>query len=79
MLGGSADCSSKCILAVKDAAQSSAAFLILDPHFYSKRTAPDVESLWRDGWLRWYNTESLHETHFYNMCMPLAHTDIKRI
>ncbi|KAL5111912.1 Phosphatidylinositol 4-kinase alpha [Taenia crassiceps] len=67
------DCSSKCILAMKEEESStSMALLILDPHYYAIDEEPDLPYLWKEGWLKWYNTEDLSETNFYNMCMPMA-------
>ncbi|VDL59716.1 unnamed protein product [Hymenolepis diminuta] len=75
MMGGSQDNSSKCILALKEGLDSkSASLLILDPHYYgvSGEKEPNLEFLWKEGWLKWCKTDSLMETDFYNMCMPMA-------
>ncbi|KAH9287140.1 Ufm1-specific protease 2 [Echinococcus granulosus] len=73
MMGGIKDCSSKCILAMKkNENPDSASLLILDPHYYTTDEEPDLPYLWREGWLKWCNTEDLSETDFYNMCMPMA-------
>lgn len=47
-------------------------FAFQDPHYYTTDEEPDLPYLWKEGWLKWCNTEDLSETDFYNMCMPMA-------
>lgn len=75
MMGGGDDKASKCILALKEEIDSKeASLLLLDPHYYTAagEKEPDLEFLWREGWLKWCKTDSLLEKDFYNMCMPVA-------
>uniref|UniRef100_A0A131YUR8 Peptidase family c78 n=1 Tax=Rhipicephalus appendiculatus TaxID=34631 RepID=A0A131YUR8_RHIAP len=76
MMGGDCDASSKGILGVCQTSSGDSHLLVLDPHWYrndAKRSLLDGAKahLQQDGWISWRSLDSLMESSFYNLCLPL--------
>ncbi|PAA79658.1 hypothetical protein BOX15_Mlig009352g2, partial [Macrostomum lignano] len=71
MMGGHTDASAKTVLAVSG---SDTDLLLLDPHYGRVVNSPplSLSGLVHEGWLSWRSVDSLTETAFYNMCLPLT-------
>ncbi|KAF3697601.1 Ufm1-specific protease 1 [Channa argus] len=67
MMGGDMDNSSKGLLGVCTGDKGSY-LLVIDPHYCGCQL--EKEDLQRRGWVAWKTVSSLHQSSFYNLCMP---------
>ncbi|XP_075534076.1 UFM1 specific peptidase 1 isoform X2 [Dermacentor variabilis] len=74
--GGDSDASSKGILGVCRTSSEKSHLLVLDPHWYRDdakhgNLTGAVDHLQQNGWISWRPLDSLMESSFYNLCLPL--------
>lgn len=67
MMGGDMDNSSKGILGVCTGDKGSC-LLVIDPHYCGCQLGKT--DLQKQGWVAWKRVSSLHQSSFYNLCMP---------
>uniref|UniRef100_A0A131XDB1 Putative peptidase family c78 n=1 Tax=Hyalomma excavatum TaxID=257692 RepID=A0A131XDB1_9ACAR len=82
MMGGDSDASSKGILGVCQTSSGESHLLVLDPHWYRNdaKHGPLVGAkahVQQNGWIAWRSLDSLMESSFYNLCLPLLHSIAK--
>lgn len=79
MMGGDTDASSKGILGVCRTSWGKPYLLVLDPHWFrndaKQGPLPDATVLRENGWVAWRPLDSLLESSFYNLCLPLLPRD----
>lgn len=76
MMGGDSDASSKGILGVCRTSSGKSHLLVLDPHWYRNdakhgHLTGARDHLQQNGWISWRPLDSLMESSFYNLCLPL--------
>ncbi|KAL3202320.1 hypothetical protein MRX96_042555 [Rhipicephalus microplus] len=76
MMGGDCDASSKGILGVCQTSSGESHLLVLDPHWYRNDAKHGLlagarANLQQNGWISWLSLDSLMESSFYNLCLPL--------
>ncbi|XP_077493741.1 ufm1-specific protease 1-like [Amblyomma americanum] len=79
MMGGDTDASSKGILGACRTAAGRSYLLVLDPHWHRNDAKQGLlegakQRLQENGWVAWRPLDSLMESSFYNLCLPLLHT-----